>query len=187
MVFPLTRLARFSTLLLPCLLIACGPRYGDSIAEETGPYQLGTGDELRITIFEQPDMSGEFTVDERGELALPLIERVNANGLTVVELENMIRDALHPQYLRNPRVNAEVITHRDVYVLGEVRDPGNYEYVPNMSVLEAVATAGGHTYRADEDSAELIRREGDKRQLMTVPATALIRPGDTVIIQRRVF
>lgn len=187
MVSPLSRLTRFGTVLLPCLLVACGPHYDDSIPASSGEYRLGTGDELRITVFEQPDMSGEFTVDERGELALPLIERLDADGLTVVELEQIIRDRLHPQYLQNPRVNAEVITHRDVYVLGEVRDPGNYEYMPDMTVLQAVATAGGHTYRANEDRAEVIRKEGDERKLMTLPVTAVLHPGDTVIIKRRLF
>jgi polysaccharide export outer membrane protein len=174
-------------LLLTSLVAACAHNHSGNVKANSEPYRLGTGDTLRINVFEQENLSGEFAVDEKGELSLPLIERLPVAGLTVTEVEKQMKDRLYPNYLQDPRISVEVIKYRDIYVLGEVRRPGNYPYVHNMSVLQAVATAGGYTYRADEGTVDVIRKEGDEVKTMQLNSGSLIHPSDTVIVTRRLF
>jgi protein involved in polysaccharide export with SLBB domain len=113
-----------------------------------GAYTLGNGDQLRITVFGQPDLSGQFEVDGTGSISMPLIGQVEALGLTTPQLENRIVEMLEGDYVLNPRVSAEVINYRPYYILGEVNRPGEYPYNSGLTVVNAVAAAGGWTYRA---------------------------------------
>jgi polysaccharide export outer membrane protein len=132
---------------------AGGPQSGVSDPN----YRLGAGDHVRILVFGQPDLSGEFQVDGSGNMAMPLIGNINADGLSAKQLEKAIADKLSPDYLKEPRVSAEVITYRPFYIVGEVKNPGNYPYTNGMTVINAVAMAGGFTYRAREDSFYITR------------------------------
>jgi len=174
-------------LLVPLVLAACAspPVAIRPAAEQT--YQLGSGDALRILVYGQDELSGQFTVDPSGRISMPLIQDIQAAGLTARELEASITASLSPQYLKDPKVSVEVLEFRSVYILGEVRTPGKYPYVPNMTVLQAVAVAGGHTYRANENAAQVTRIENDMMKTMTLPPLGLIMPGDTVVIKRRWF
>ena len=150
-------------------------------------YTLGAGDSLRIIVYGQEELSGEYKVDPSGRVAFPLISSVNAQGLTVLQLEQEITSQLSPKYLKDPRVSVEVLEYRSVYILGEVRVPGKYPYVPNMTVMQAVAVAGGHTYRGDESSAEITRLDNDTLKTFTIKSNDMIMPGDTLVIKRRWF
>ncbi len=173
---------------LALILTGCGkPVSNENREVSTQEYQLGTGDELRLVVFGHEELSGDFLVDSNGEVALPLVGSIQATGLTRPELETRIRDALHPEYLSDPKVSLEISEYRDIYVLGEVRTPGDYPYVPDMMVFQAVALAGGYTYRADENYAELMRQRGDKLVTIEVDAQTQVQPGDTVVIKRRWF
>lgn len=150
-------------------------------------YTLGTGDKVRIVVFGHEDLSGQFEIDSAGRVSLPLIKDVAAAGLTTAELADSITSRLQPDYLKNPRVNVEVINYRPFYIIGEVANPGSYPYVNDMTVLTAVAVAGGFTYRASKDKIFLVREtELDKERLKVTPET-LLQPGDLVEVKERFF
>ena len=150
-------------------------------------YRLGPGDKLRVIVFGEEDLSGEFVVDGSGYIRLPLVGQVQAANRTVYEFERDVETKLKDGYLKAPRVSAEVMNYRPFYIIGEVGKPGEYPYVNGMSVLNAVALAGGYTYRANERSVYL-RRYGDSRE-QSVPAdeTTKVYPGDIVRVVERFF
>jgi len=150
--------------------------------------RLGPNDRVRITVFGQPTLTGEYTLDGNGILAFPLIGNVPANGSTTAELQRAIASKLDPDYLRNPSVSAEVVTRRPFYVVGEVEKPGNYSYVSDMTALNAVAMAGGFTRRARKNDFYIRRLDKDGREVRIVakPETVL-QPGDTLEVRERMF
>jgi len=151
-------------------------------------YQLGANDRVRIIVFGQPTLTGEYTLDGNGVLAFPLIGNVDANGQTTKQLQKTIVSKLDPDYLQNPSVSAEVITRRPFYVIGEVQKPGNYPYVTDMTALQAIAMAGGYTYRARQNNLYLKRLDANGR-MVRVAATpeTKVKPGDTVEVKERYF
>jgi polysaccharide export outer membrane protein len=150
-------------------------------------YRLGPGDKLRVIVFGEEDLSGEFVVDGSGYIRLPLVGQVQAANRTVYEFERDVETKLKDGYLKAPRVSAEVMNYRPFYIIGEVGKPGEYPYVNGMSVLNAVALAGGYTYRANERNVYL-RRYGDSRE-QSVPAdeTTKVYPGDIIRVVERFF
>jgi polysaccharide export outer membrane protein len=176
--------------LLPCLAAcASGPALpecdlGATASANPDGYQLGVGDQLRVTVFRHEPLSGEFTVGAGGMVALPLVGAVFADGLTARELEIAIEDQLREQdYLLDPDVSIQLLTHRPFYVVGEVAEPGVYEYVAGMTLANAVALAGGYTYRADRSSVAIVH--GDC--VRDVTAVASVLPGDIVRVPERFF
>ncbi|PCI57314.1 MAG: polysaccharide biosynthesis protein [Alphaproteobacteria bacterium] len=150
-------------------------------------YRLGTGDTIRLIVFGHEKLSGEFNVGPSGKVSFPLILNTQTSGLTTKELETLITEELTPQYLLDPKVSVEVLSYRDVYILGEVRTPGKYPFIPNMTVKQAVAIAGGYTYRAREDIAELTHQSEDTITTKIVDTISTISPGDTLVITRKWF
>ena len=162
---------------------------GLHLAQANGAdYRLGANDRVRIIVFGQPTLTGEYTLDGNGVLAFPLIGSVAASGQSPTQLQKAIAAKLDPDYLQNPSVSAEVITRRPFYVIGEVQKPGNYPYVTDMTALQAVAMAGGYTYRARQNNLYLKRLDANGR-MVRVAATpeTQIQPGDTVEIKERYF
>ena len=156
-------------------------------APRTSDYRLGTGDKVRVTVYDETDLSGEFEVDATGYVRLPLIGQVKAGGGTAYQLENAVAQSLMDGYLKSPRVAVEVVTYRPFYIIGQVTKPGQYPYTNNMSALDAVGVAGGFTDHAVE-SKLYIRHEGETREA-EVPAdeTVKIRPGDVVRVDQTTF
>lgn len=169
-------------------LAPTGGRTGSGLGAVARDYRLGPNDRTRITVFGQPNLTGEFTLDGNGTVAYPLIGNVNANGMSPRELEQAIAGKLDPDYLRNPSVSVEVLTRRPFYVLGEVQKPGNYPYVTDITALNAVAMAGGYTYRARTTQFYIKRldKEGKMVRVVAKPET-LLRPGDTLEVRERYF
>jgi len=150
-------------------------------------YLLGTGDKVRVIVFGEDDLGGEFQVDGSGFVRLPLIGQVKAADLSAHELENRIATALGNGYLNAPRVSVEVTDYRPFYILGEVNKPGQYPYVNDMSALNAVALAGGYTVKAN-DSWIYVRRGGQSdEQRVAADQTTKIRPGDVVRVPPTLF
>lgn len=147
-------------------------------------YRLGSGDEVRMTVFGEEDLTGTYTVDGAGRLALPLIGGVEVGGLTTGEAEGRIAARFADGYLRDPRIALEVLNFRPFYILGEVRTPGAYPYADGLTVMGAVALGGGFTYRADEDDIEVTRNEGAP---MPMPLEAPVLPGDVIRVHQRFF
>lgn len=149
-------------------------------------YRLGTGDKLRLIVFGEPDLSGEFDVTGAGKVSLPLIGQVQASGMTLDQFEKEVADHLADGYLTNPKVSAEVLNYRPFYIIGEVDKPGQYPYTNGMTILNAVAVGGGYTYRADTDVVYITRGNGTEVQY---PANQAVRvlPGDVVRVPERFF
>ncbi|OSQ40487.1 polysaccharide biosynthesis protein [Thalassospira mesophila] len=150
-------------------------------------YTLGSGDKVRITVFGEPDLSGEFEVSGEGQLSLPLIGTVSADGKTLRTLGTDIEAKLKEGYLVDPKVNVEVLNYRPFYILGEVKEPGSYPFVNGMSVLNAVALGGGFTYRADKSDILIIRGGDESRQPEKATPETIVLPGDIVRVEERFF
>ena len=154
---------------------------------EDGPYTLDTGDKLRIVVFGQDTLSNNYTVDAQGQVTLPLVGGVEARGLTTAQLAGAITGRLKSGYVRDPSVAVEIETYRPFFVLGEVTFPGQYPYVPNMTVENAIAIAGGFTPRASKDKVTITRKVQGVPTRTTLPLRYPLRPGDTVEVSERWF
>jgi polysaccharide export outer membrane protein len=152
-----------------------------------GPYTLDTGDKLRVVVFGQDALSNNYIVDAEGRIALPLIGPVGARGLTTTQLSGAIKSRLAQSFIRDPSVAVEVEVHRPFFVLGEVTFPGQYPYVPNMTVENAIAIAGGFTPRAFKDTVTVTRKLTDTSVRAALPLRHPLRPGDTVTVDERWF
>ncbi|MBV1901392.1 MAG: polysaccharide export protein [Kordiimonadaceae bacterium] len=150
-------------------------------------YQLGAGDEVKITVYGEQDLSGEFKIDGTGKVALPLIGAAIIGGKKLSEAEVLITAMLADGYLIAPRVNIEVLNFRPFYILGEVDKPGSYPYVSDMTVLNAVVLASGFTYRANKKKIEITRKIDGAEEKIIVDATVKVLPGDIIRIQERFF
>ena len=150
-------------------------------------YKLGAGDKLRITTFDEPSLTGEFTIGDGGVLPFPLLGQVQAGGLTVAELRLSLESALRQGYLKEPRVSVEVLNYRPYYILGEVSKPGQFAYSDGLTVLNAVAAAGGFTYRANTKRVHIKRANENREVSLPLTATVPVNPGDTIRIGERYF
>ena len=158
-----------------------------AVTFEDGPYTLDSGDKLRIVVFGQDAISNNYIVDAQGQVSLPLIGTVEARGLTTAQLGSAIAGRLKSGFVRDPSVAVEIETYRPFFVLGEVTFPGQYPYVPNMTVENAIAIAGGFTPRAAKDKVTITRKIQGVPARTKLPLRSPIRPGDTVEISERWF
>jgi polysaccharide export outer membrane protein len=154
---------------------------------EDGPYTLDSGDKLRIVVFGQDTLSNTYTVDAVGAVTLPLIGIVPARGLTTAQLSGAIAGRLKQSFIRDPSVAVEVETYRPFFMLGEVTYPGQYPFVPNMTVETAVAIAGGFTPRAAKSAVSVTRKLQGIAGRFTLPLHYPVRPGDTITVSERWF
>lgn len=152
-----------------------------------GEYTLGAGDQLRVTVFGQADLSGQFEVDGAGSISMPLIGQVSATGKTTPELEQTLIAKLSEGYLREPQVSIEVTNYRPFYILGEVTSPREYPYTSGLSVVNAVATAGGFTYRANKRVVYIKAIDESEERAYQLTSKILVQPGDTIRIGERIF
>jgi polysaccharide biosynthesis/export protein len=153
------------------------------------PYTLDTGDKLRVVVFGQDGLSNSYFVDAAGQVTIPLIGATNARGLTTQQLARTVGAKLRAGFIREPYVAIEVETYRPFFILGEVLQPGQYPYVPNMTVETAVAIAGGFTPRAYRYDVKLDRPTSGAtmRSRTSVPLLTRVQPGDTIVIKERWF
>ena len=154
---------------------------------EEGVYTLDSGDKLRIVVFGQDTLSNTYTVDAAGVVTMPLIGGVNARGITTAALSSAIAGRLKANFIRDPSVAVEVETYRPFFVLGEVTFPGQYPYVPNMTVEKAIAIAGGFTPRATKDRFTVTRKSDGIPMKVVLRLQDRLRPGDTITIGERWF
>ncbi|WP_414900978.1 polysaccharide biosynthesis/export family protein [Rhizobium cremeum] len=151
------------------------------------PYRLDSGDRLRITVFEQASLTNTYTVDQAGYIAFPLIGQVAARGATLPQLEGVIAQKLRGGYLRDPDVSIEIDRYRSIFVMGEVGQPGQYAYVPGMTVLNAIAVSGGFSTRANQRDVDVTRKINGEILTGRVPITDPILAGDTIYVRERLF
>jgi polysaccharide biosynthesis/export protein len=152
-------------------------------APREAPYHLDAGDKLRVVVYGQDGLTNTYAIDAGGSITMPLIGAVGARGKTPAGLAADIAARLRNGYIREPSVAVEVETYRPFFILGEVAAPGQYPYVPNMSVESAVAIAGGFSPRAKRDSVTLTHNASR----MIVPLGTSIGPGDTILVGERWF
>jgi polysaccharide export outer membrane protein len=156
------------------------------VDQADGPYLLDTGDKLRIFIYGHPNLSRLYTVDHQGMVSVPLIGDVPARGRTSRGLARAIAGRLGAQYVKEPQVTADIAQNRPFFILGEVRNAGQFPYVSGMTVQEAVAIAGGYGDRASERRVQITRRHsGGIIEKMDVPPDYVVQPGDTIYVYER--
>ena len=183
--------------LVCCLAVLAGP-VGSWAAEpepaaqelsapKVSDYRLGPDDKIRVIVFGEEALSGEFNITSAGKMSLPLVGEVQAGGLTINQLQEEIQHAYQDGYLKNPRVSAEVLTFRPFFILGEVGKPGQYPYTSGLTVLRAVATAGGFTYRANKGKVYIKRGTDAQEQVYPLTSSTPVAPGDTIRIGERLF
>jgi polysaccharide export outer membrane protein len=156
-------------------------------ASAAASYVLGPNDRVRLKVYGEPDIAGEYEVDNNGNVSIPLAGHIRAAGLTTRQLERSIASALSKGIVRDPRVNVEVALYRPYYILGEVKKGGEYPYRLGLTVMDAVASAGGFTYRANENRVYLRRSGAGAEEVYALDAPVPIFPGDNIRIPERYF
>ncbi|NOT70056.1 MAG: polysaccharide export protein [Hyphomicrobium sp.] len=149
-------------------------------------YRLGIGDKLKVSVFGEDNLSGPFEVNAVGQISLPLIGEMPAKGLAVHELRERIARKLSDGYLKNPKVTVEMLNYRPIFIHGEVKNAGEFAYKNGVSLRDAIAMAGGYTYRANQTYL-YIGREGEPDVAVRTPADVPILPGDNIRIPERFF
>jgi polysaccharide biosynthesis/export protein len=177
------------TLILPACSGTTPPPLSLSDMATPQSYQLGSGDRIRVVVYNEPNLTNEFSVSSSGDIAFPLVGAIKADGQTAQGLSDAVAKALvDGGYQDNPKVSVEVLKYRPYYILGEVARPGQYEYAAGLTFEQAIAAAGGFTYRASEK--RVIVRRGAMAPERTVELTAErpveVMPGDTIrVVERR--
>lgn len=181
-------LHRFIVLMLCVLLIGCAATATTTLPSAASvDYRLSPGDKLKLEVFREEGLSGEYMVNDQGMIGLPLVGDVQAAGKTLAQLRGDLTTTLGQHYVRDARINLDVVSYRPIYILGEVQKPGEYAYGDQLSVLALVAKAGGFTYRAN-DKVVFIRHANETSEAAyKLTSGASVLPGDTVRIDRRYF
>jgi protein involved in polysaccharide export with SLBB domain len=191
----LVRAGRFLLLIAASTVIAGGAA-AQSVAGQASSaasvdtsqdYKLGVSDKIRVTVYNEPNLTGEYPISPSGNVSLPLIGEIAANGRTVAAVRQEVQERFADGYLRDPKVTIDIVTFRPFYILGEITHPGELPYSDGMTVLNAVATAQGFTYRANKKYV-FIKHKGEATEAR-IPLTPDLRvlPGDTVRIGERYF
>jgi polysaccharide export outer membrane protein len=157
-------------------------------------YKIGPQDVVRIDVWKEPDISRTIPVRPDGKISLPLLNDVQASGLTAMQLASALHDSLS-KYLTNPQVTVTVteINSRRVYITGEVAHAGALPLLPNMTVLQALSSAGGFTQFARPKNIYILRTEGGKqvkhpfnyKEVVkgNLPEqNILLQPGDVIVV-----
>lgn len=157
------------------------------VADVEANYQLGTGDKVLVTVFGHQDLTGEYALDGAGEISMPLIGAVAARNLTSSQLAEQLETRYRSGYLNAPQITVEVLEYRPYYILGEVNSPGSYPFTNGLTVMNAVATAQGYTYRADMRRVYVKRAGEPAEAAVALSAATPVYPGDTIRIPERRF
>lgn len=157
-----------------------------SVLDE-GRYRLTTGDKLKVQVFNEPELTGEYEVGAGGAIAMPLIGDVDARTSTVEEVRQRVTSRLASGFLKSPKVSVQVVSYRPVYVQGEVRQSGEFPYRSGLTVADAIALAGGYTYRAVTDSIYLRRVNDPVEHEVSLSGSVPVLPGDNIRVPERFF
>lgn len=178
-------MAALSASLSGCMSYQPAPRAFNQATIQ--PYTLDSGDRLRVTVFDQEGLSNTYTVDQAGYISFPLIGQVTARGRTMQQLSGEIAQKLRQGYVRDPDVTIDVDRYRSIYVMGEVGQPGQYSYVPGMTIQNAVAVAGGFSSRANQGTVDVTRKLNGQVMTGRVNISNPVLAGDTIYIRERLF
>lgn len=180
-----------AALLLPLPTLAQDTSPPPPTAEQAGGgdsvYRLGADDKIRIVVYGEEPLTGDYIVGSDGNLSFPLIGIVKASGLTLIELQDQITKQLSASYVNDPKVSAQIAEYRPFYILGEVNKPGQYPYRAGLTIHAAVATAGGFTYRANKKRLAIQHNGQDGETKVAITPDMKVQPGDTIRILERFF
>jgi polysaccharide biosynthesis/export protein len=158
-----------------------------SVRPPAGPYVLGLNDTVRVKAYNEADISGEYVIDSSGYVSIPLAGRVQAAGLTPPQLQHAIMARLNSGIIRDPHVTVEVSAYTPFYIQGEVKRAGQFAYQPGLMVMDAVAEAGGFTYRANEGKVYIRRSGSATEEVYPLDSPVPVHPGDNIRIAERYF
>ncbi len=150
-------------------------------------YRLGSGDEVKVTVYDEPSLSGSFIVDGQGAVSMSLIGQVEVVNLTLNDASRLIETKYKDGWLKDPKVSTELVKGRPYYILGEVNRPGEFPFVSGLTVMNAIASAGDFTYRADKNRILIKSADSPNEREVELTPTTLVRPGDTIRIRERFF
>ena len=156
-------------------------------AAATAPLTLQPGDKINVNVFGESSLTGQYEVDQSGQISLPLSGTIKAQGLTQSELEQALAKKFRSEYLKNPKVTVTITTLAPYYMMGEVKNPGQFAYKSGLNVLTAMAIAGGPTYRASRSTVEIQRRGETTKRDYPISASVPILPGDVINVPERYF
>ena len=156
-------------------------------ATATAPAKLQPGDKVTIVVFGESNLSGDYQLNQSGQISLPLAGTVKAQGLTQTELEQALTQKFRSEYLKHPKVTVTIATLQPYYVMGEVKSPGEFAYKSGLNVLTALAIAGGPTYRASRSTVQIQRRGETSARDYPISATVPVLPGDVIKVPERYF
>lgn len=158
-------------------------------AKQASHYTLDAGDEIRILVYDEPDLTVELVISDDGSINFPFVGRVFVTGKTTAQVQKLLHDGLDGDYLKNPSIQVDIISYRPFYIHGEVNNPGAYPYKPGLNIDQAVALAGGYTERASRSSIYLKRANSNKEveKGENVDVAYSIYPGDTITIEQSFF
>jgi protein involved in polysaccharide export with SLBB domain len=151
------------------------------------PATLQPGDKIRVDVFGEDKLGGEYQLDQAGQVSMPLAGTVKAQGMTQAQLEQALAKKLRTDYLRNPKVTVTIATLAPFYIIGEVQKPGQFDYRSGLNVLTAIAVAGGPTYRASRSSVQIQRRGETTMRDYPISASVPVLPGDVIKVPERYF
>ena len=175
-----------ATLLNGCASSA--PELRPDVAGKIATYTLNAGDRTRISVYNEPALSGEYAVTGDGNISYPLIGNVKVAGKSIEQTQEMIRSRLAAGYVKDPRVTIEVLNYRPYYMLGEVGKAGQYPFSIGLTITQAIAVAGGFSYRANS-KVVFVKRGDDpiERKVDITKNTVYVQPGDTIRVGERYF
>lgn len=177
------RIEHFSAFV--AITLVCSSIYADTLSD----YRLGSGDSIKITVFDEPDLSLEIGISGKGTVSYPFLGELEVSGLTVSQLEAKIADGLKGDYLVEPRVSVSIALYRQFYINGEVEAPGGFPYLPRITLRKAIALAGGFTERASKNKIFVIHDhveiKNGRGQLIGLDE--LITPGDIITVEQSFF
>ena len=150
-------------------------------------YVLAAGDKIKLTVYDEDELSGQYTVSPTGTISIPLAGDISVGGASLGSAQDAVKRALEPKYLKEARVTIELVTLRPFFILGEVEKPGQYTYATGLTVLDAVATAGGFTYRANTGKVMIKHASEDQQKAYPLTASISVTAGDTIVILERHF
>ena len=184
--------ALFRSIALATVLVffGCSPHPRTALVTQNllTQYRLGPGDQVRLVVFDQPQLSDVYNVDASGSISVPLVGSVKVGHRTTQQVERIIVDNLRSRdILKEPRLSMEVVAYRPFYILGEVENPGQYPFVAGMVVEKAVAAAGGYTIYASKKRMRITREERDGPVTFRASMLEPVFPGDSIYVGERVF
>jgi polysaccharide biosynthesis/export protein len=151
------------------------------------PYILGPGDRVRLKVYDDQNLNGEYEVNSAGFVSIPLVGQVKASGTTTNQLEKTLTARMKGSIAQNPKINVEIAAYAPFYIYGEVKKAGVYPFQPGLTVADAIATAGGLTYRADESTIYLQHAGAGSQEAVRLDIPMRIAPGDNIRVSERMF